>query len=214
MINNSINKKFSILIGITLIIVMIIFTVMMTNSIKTSIINDLEKNLQSQAGDYLQTTKIYNDTLEENALLLFQVFEKSFLNLRKRGTNKIKINGVETLTLYDGFAMLNKSFGRVDRFKELTGAISAVYVKDENQYTNISSSILDEKGERILVNKIDPNGKIYKKIENKEKFVGLEKIAGKTYMSIYSPIIKDNEIIGALYIGYDFTKGLETLKRS
>ncbi|ADG92241.1 methyl-accepting chemotaxis sensory transducer with Cache sensor [Arcobacter nitrofigilis DSM 7299] len=213
MINNSINKKFSILIGITLIIVMIIFTVMMTNSIKTSIINDLEKNLQSQAGDYLQTTKIYNDTLEENALLLFQVFEKSFLNLRKRGTNKIKINGVETLTLYDGFAMLNKSFGRVDRFKELTGAISAVYVKDENQYTNISSSILDEKGERILVNKIDPNGKIYKKIENKEKFVGLEKIAGKTYMSIYSPIIKDNEIIGALYIGYDFTKGLETLKK-
>lgn len=58
--------------------------------------------------------------------------------------------------------MLNKSFGRVDRFKELTGAISAVYVKDENQYTNISSSILDEKGERILVNKIDPNGKFIK----------------------------------------------------
>lgn len=50
MINNSINKKFSILIGITLIIVMIIFTVMMTNSIKTSIINDLEKKFTISSG--------------------------------------------------------------------------------------------------------------------------------------------------------------------
>ena len=213
MISNSINKKFSILIGITLITVMIIFTVIMINSIKTKIIEDLEINLQSQAGDYLQTAKIYNDTLEENALVLFDVFKKSFLNLRIRNTDTVKINGVETLILYDGFARLNKTYERVDRFKELTGEISAVYVKDKNEYTNISSSILDEKGERILVNKIDPNGKIYKKIENKEKYVGLEEIAGKTYMSIYSPIVKNDKIIGALYVGYDFTKGLETLKK-
>ena len=213
MISNSINKKFSILIGITLITVMIIFTVIMINSIKTKIIEDLEINLQSQAGDYLQTAKIYNDTLEENALVLFDVFKKSFLNLRIRNTDTVKINGVETLILYDGFARLNKTYERVDRFKELTGEISAVYVKDKNEYTNISSSILDEKGERILVNKIDPNGKIYKKIENKEKYVGLEEIAGKTYMSIYSPIVKNDKIIGALYVGYNFTKGLETLKK-
>jgi methyl-accepting chemotaxis protein len=213
MINNSINKKISILIGITLVTVMIIFTVIMINSIKTKIIKDLEINLQSQAGDYLQTTKIYNDSLEENALVLFNVFQKSFLNLRIRGTDTVKINGVETLLLYDGFARLNKTYDRVDRFKELTGQVSAVYVKDKNQYINISSSILNEKGERILVNKIDPNGQTYKKIENKEKYIGLEKIAGKTYMSIYSPIIKNDKIIGALYIGYDFTKGLEILKK-
>ncbi|MGB5918212.1 methyl-accepting chemotaxis protein [Arcobacter sp.] len=213
MINNSINKKISILIGITLVTVMIIFTIIMINSIKTKIIKDLEINLQSQAGDYLQTTKIYNDSLEENALVLFDVFQKSFLNLRIRGTDTVKINGVETLLLYDGFARLNKTYDRVDRFKELTGQVSAVYVKDKNQYINISSSILDEKGERILVNEIDPNGQTYKKIENKEKYVGLEKIAGKTYMSIYSPIVKNDKIIGALYIGYDFTKGLEILKK-
>jgi methyl-accepting chemotaxis protein len=212
MINNSINKKFSLLIGITLVIVMIIFTIIMIRSIKTKVIDDLEINLQTQAENYLRTARIYNDSLEVNALTLFNVFEKSFLNLRIRDASTIKINGVETLTLYDGFVGLNKTFDKVDRFKELTGAVAAAYVKDKNDYINISSSILDENGERILLNKIDPNEDIFKTIENKEKYIGLEKIAGKTYMSIYSPIIKNDQIIGALYIGYDFTKGLETLK--
>ncbi|MBU0925996.1 Cache 3/Cache 2 fusion domain-containing protein [bacterium] len=212
MLNNSINKKFSTLIGITIVLLMTLFTIFMIKSINTKLIKDLETNLQVQAGNYLQTAQIYNDTLEENSLILFNVFEKSFLNLRKKGTATININGVETLGLYDGFSRLNKNFNPVDHFKELTGAVSAVYVKDNNEYIRITSSLKDENDERILLDKIDLNGQTYKNIENKEKFIGLEYIAGKNYMSVYSPIIKDDEIIGALYIGYDFTKGLETLK--
>jgi methyl-accepting chemotaxis protein len=212
MLTNSINKKFSTLIGITIVLLMILFTIFMIKSINTKLIKDLEKNLQVQAGNYLQTAQIYNDSLEANSLILFNVFEKSFLNLRKKGTATVNINGVETLGLYDGFSRLNKNFDPVDHFKELTGAVSAVYVKDNNEYIRITSSLKDENDERILLDKIDLNGQTYKNIENKEKFIGLENIAGKNYMSVYSPIIKDDEIIGALYIGYDFTKGLETLK--
>ncbi|PLY08874.1 MAG: hypothetical protein C0625_01550 [Arcobacter sp.] len=122
------------------------------------------------------------------------------------------MNGVETLTLYDGFSRLNKNFDPVDHFQELTGAVSAVYVKDKDEYIRITSSLKNENDERILLDKIDANTETYKNIEKKEKFIGLEKIAGKDYMSVYSPIIKNDEIIGVLYIGYDFTKGLETLK--
>ena len=210
---DSINKKFSILIGITILSLMMIFTIFMISNINKNLIKELESNLQIQVNNYHQTAQVYNDSLEENSLKLINIFEKSFLNLRKKGNRKVKINGVETLALFDGFSRLNKNFQPVDRFTELTGAVSAVYVKDGNEYIRITSSLMNEDGERILLDNISASGEIYKNIENKSKFIGLEKIAGKNYMSVYTPIIREGEILGALYIGYDFTKGLETLKK-
>ena len=210
---NSINKKFSILIGITILVLMIIFTIFMISNINKNLIKELESNLKIQVNNYHQTAQIYNDSLEKNSMILLNVFEKSFLNLRKKGDRKVKINGVETLALFDGFSRLNKNFQPVDHFTKLTGAVSAVYVKDGDEYIRITSSLMNEKGERILLDTVKATSTTYKNIQNKEKFIGLEEIANKSYMSVYSPIIKNDEIIGALYIGYDFTKGLETLKK-
>ena len=213
MTKNTINKKFSLLIGITILILMTIFATFMISNINKNLIKELESNLKLQVDNYYQTAEIYNDTLEANSLVLMSVFEKSFLNLRKKGTGTTKVNGVETLTLYDGFSRVNRNFNPVDYFEKLTGSVSAVYVKDKSEYIRITSSLKNEDNERILLDKINPLEEIYKSIEKKEKFIGLETIAGKNYMSVYSPIIKNDEIIGALYIGYDFTKGLETLRK-
>ncbi|OUR72850.1 hypothetical protein A9Q76_03105 [Arcobacter sp. 31_11_sub10_T18] len=211
---NSINKKFSILIGITILSLMIIFTTMMIININKSIVRDLETNLQIQVGNYLQTAEVYDDSLRDSSLKLMSVFEKSFRNLRlKANAPRVKVNGVETLGLYDGFARVNKDFIPVDRFTDMTGAAAALFVKDGDNYVRITSSLKDENGERILVDTIDVNSEKYKKIQNREKFIGLEKIAGKSYLSVYSPIISKDEIVGTFYIGYDFTEGLETLKK-
>ena len=209
---NSINKKFSILIGVSILFLMLIFTTLMIMNINKSIVKELESNLDIQVHNYLQTAEVYNDSLKESSIKLLNIYEKSFLNLRKKGTQRVEINGVETLSLYDGFARLNKNFQPVDHFTEITGAAAAVYVKDGDEYVRITSSLKNEKDERILTDTIDKKSDIYKNIEKKSKFEGLETIAGKNYMSVYSPIIKDEEIIGALYIGYDFTKGLSRLK--
>jgi len=210
---NSINKKFSVLIGVTILSLMFMFTTIMIININKSIIKDLESNLKIQVNNYLQTAEVYNESLRESSLKLLRVFEMSFKNLRKKGTQRVKVNGVETLSIYDGFARLNRNFDPVDHFTEMTGAAAAVYVKDENDYVRVTSSLKNEDGSRILTDKIALNSAIYNKLQNKEKFEGLETIAGKSYMSVYSPIVKNDEIIGALYIGYDFTQGLETLRK-
>jgi len=210
---NSINKKFSILIGITILSLMIIFTTMMIININKSIVRDLESNLQIQVGNYLQTAKVYNDSLEESALKLFNVYEKSFLNLRKKGDRKVTVNGVETLGLFDGFARLNKEFNKVDEYTATTGNVASIFVKDQGEYTRITSSLKNDEGVRILVDTIDKSSNTYKNMENREKFLGLESFGKKSYLSVYSPIVKKDEILGALNIGYDFTQGLEALKK-
>jgi len=210
---NSINKKFSILIGITILSLMIIFTTMMIININKSIVRDLETNLQIQVGNYLQTAEVYDDSLRDSSLKLMSVFEKSFRNLRKKGDRKEKVNGVESPGLYDGFARVNGDVHPVDRLTDMTGAAAAVFVTDGDDYVRITSSLKDEAGTRIMSDKIDINSQKYKTLQNKEKYMTLETIGGKSYLSVYSPIVSKDEIVGALYIGYDFTVGLETLKK-
>jgi len=213
-LTNSIKKKFSILIGVAILIIMFLFTFFMISNINKNLVKELESNLQVQTENYYNTTEIYNDSLEKNALNLMNVFEKSFLNLRIRDKRVVKIRGIETLQLSDGFARVNKNFDKVDYFTNLTTAVSSVYVKDKGDYIRITSSLYDEKNERILLDKIDHNSEKFQLIENQKRFVGIETISGKNYMSVYAPIIKENKIIGALHIGLDFTQGLETLRKS
>jgi len=210
---NSINKKFSILIGITILSLMIIFTTVMIININKSIVRDLETNLKIQVGNYLQTAEVYDDSLRDSSLKLMSVFEKSFRNLRKKGNRKEKVNGVESPGLYDGFARVNGDVHPVDRLTDMTGAAAAIFVTDGDDYVRITSSLKDEEGTRIMSDKIDINSPKYKALQNKEKYMALETIAGKSYLSVYSPIISKDEIVGAFYIGYDFTEGLETLKK-
>ena len=212
--NYSINKKFSILIGITILILMSIFTIFMINHINKNLIKELESNLQVQVGNYYNTAEIYNDSLEKNALNLMNVFQKSFRNLRIRGNQTVKIRGVETRQLSNGFSRVNKDFEIVDHFTNLAGAVASVYVKDKGEYTRITSSLKDLNDKRILLDTININSDAFKAMEKKIRYVGLETIGGKNYMSVYAPIIKDDVLIGALYIGLDFTKGLESLKKN
>jgi len=213
-LTNSIKKKFSILIGVAILIIMFFFTFFMISNINKNLVKELELNLQVQIENYYNTAEIYNDSLEKNALNLMNVFEKSFLNLRIRNTQVVKIRGVETLQLSDGFARVNKNFDKVDHFTNLATAVSSVYVKDKGEYIRITSSLYDENNERILLDKIDKNSEKFQTIENQKRFVGIETISGKNYMSVYAPIIKEEKIIGALHIGLDFTQGLETLRKS
>ena len=214
MINNSINKKFSLLIGITILILMSIFTFYMISHINKNLIQELELNLKTQTDNYYNTAEIYNDSLEKNALNLMNVFEKSFLNLRIRSTRTVKINGVEVQELSDGFSRVNKNFTKVDHFTNLASAVASVYVLHKGEYVRITSSLHDKNNQRILLDTIDKSSEKFSILNNKKRFVGIENITGKSYMSVYAPIIKDDVIIAILHIGLDFTKGLESLRKN
>ena len=210
---NTINKKFSISIIIVLLISMLVFIIFMITNINKSLVEDAKSNLERQVDTYKSTIEIYNNSLEKNALLLMNIFEKSFLNLNKKANRTVKIRGIKTVALFSGFSRINNNFEPVDYFTGLTNALSAVFVKDKDEYIRITSSIKDKNGKRILLDTIDKNSILYKTLNKKQKFISLENVFGKTYMSVYSPIIKKNKIIGVLYIGLDFTKGLEVLKK-
>ncbi len=46
----------------------------------------------------------------------------------------------------------------------------------------------------------------FSKISNKERYLGIAELFGKKYMTVYEPVIKDNEVIGILFVAYNFDK--------
>ncbi|MFX4232187.1 Cache 3/Cache 2 fusion domain-containing protein, partial [Aliarcobacter butzleri] len=45
---------------------------------------------------------------------------------------------------------------------------------------------------------------VYEKVIKKEKYIGTAKLFGKNYMTVYDTIIKNGEVIGILFVAYNF----------
>ena len=211
---NSINRKFLVAIGATIIILMTAFAFIVINLINKSLIDELGNNLTTQTNGYYKTLELYNDTLEKNAMTLVDIFEKSFRNLKIKNNNMpTKIEDVDTRTIYNGFARVNKDSHPVDLFTEQTKAVASVFVKQDNELISVTSSLFKKDGKRDLLRKINAEDKIYKAIESKEVYSVLETFEGESYISAYKPIIQKDEVIGALFVGYKFTEGLKSIKK-
>ena len=86
----------------------------------------------------------------------------------------------------------------VDRMKELTGSISTVFNGD----TRVSTSLLNEKGERVIGTALAPGAAYDAVFKEKRVFFGRNTLFGTDYSTIYQPIKSANgDVIGALFVG-------------
>ncbi|WP_181000106.1 Cache 3/Cache 2 fusion domain-containing protein, partial [Campylobacter concisus] len=119
-------------------------------------------------------------------------------------------NAVELIS--EKMGILNNDHEISDKIKKLTnGGVPTIFAKSGNDFVAVSTSLLLDDGSRALgaLNKT-----IYPKMMNKETYIGAINIFGRNYMCVYEPVIQDGEVVAVLFIGYDFTNGLEDLKKT
>ncbi|MBK6303679.1 MAG: Cache 3/Cache 2 fusion domain-containing protein [Arcobacter sp.] len=63
-----------------------------------------------------------------------------------------------------------------------------------------------EDGSRAIGTFLAKDSQAFSKISNKERYLGIAELFGKKYMTVYEPVIKDNEVIGILFVAYNFDK--------
>ncbi|QSZ27904.1 diguanylate cyclase [Aceticella autotrophica] len=99
--------------------------------------------------------------------------------------------------LYKGNVQLNDNYDVVDCFTSISGNTTTIFQGD----TRISTSIKNNKGERVIGTKADPEvaETVLKQGKN---YFGIANVVGEKYITAYKPI-KDNEgeIIGMVYTG-------------
>jgi methyl-accepting chemotaxis protein len=114
-----------------------------------------------------------------------------------------------------GGAPLNNDFELVDRFTAATQATATILVRKGNDFIRIATSMKSDDGARVVGTVLDRAHPAYKALMSGKTFTGQALLFGRDYMTHYEPLKNEaGEIVGAAFIGVDFTEGLQSLKNN
>lgn len=209
---NSIAKKVAFFQVLIVSLSMAFFILYISQYLSNYIKKETESKINENVASLEQTVKTYNGSLENAAIKFSSLFEGNFKTFRLENSSKIKVGSVDTSSLFADGELLNNNFTKLDRFTELSGAVATVFVAHNDDFVRIATSLKKEDNSRAIGTLLGKSSPAYASIMKKQTYVGSARLFGKDYITVYSPIIENNQVIGILFIGYDFTEGLKTLK--
>lgn len=209
----SISKKLIVLqIGV-IVLSMVGFITYTSNYISHFIHENTNNNLQADTNQMFQTMEVFNTALEDTAQKLHKIFIQDFGMFFLNEDELIDVNGVATPMIAQGGSIVNNNFTEVENFTDLTGGVATVFVRSKDDFVRVSTSLKKQDGSRAMGTFLGKASPAYEPIMKKQTYVGNARLFGKDYITVYSPIITDEEVIGILFIGYDFTEGLKGFKQ-
>jgi len=209
---NSIAKKVTILQVLIVSFSIFAFIFYINFYLSGYIKEETEQKIAGNITGLEQTVKVYNSALEDTAIKLFSIFESGFGSFHINPNEKIKVNGIDTPLIAAGGYTLNNNFAKVEAFTDLTGAIATIFALNGDDFVRVSTSLKKEDGTRAMGTFLGKNSPAYEPMMKKKQYVGSARLFGKDYITVYTPIIEDDKILGILFIGYNFTEGLKALE--
>ena len=191
-----------------LLISMNIFSATYTNKIITNKVNNQLKQRLEQI--YL-TLETYDELVETTANNLYSAFESQFVNLKLDSNTLVDVNGRKTPLFTSNGDILNNNSNYVDYYTKMKGSTGSIFVKKGDEFISIATSMKLPNGKRPLGTTIRKNSPAYKALLRGEKYFGSVNLFSKEYMSVYSPIKIAGKLIGAFYVGYNYTQGYNKL---
>ncbi len=167
------------------------------------------KALQSlQANNHMVIDMIdtYNRSLEQTVERLGRVFVANYGQSFSLDANGLLHHGNEVISL--------ENTAIPDRFTAHAEVAATVLTRKGNDFERTSTSIKDASGKRAAGVPLGADHPAVGHLLKGEAFTGKAKMLGRDFMTHYQPI-KDQEgkVIGAFFVGLDFSEGLVALKK-
>ena len=203
---NSVIKKVSFFQSLAVAIILVFAVISISIVVKNFITKDVENTFQDRVLDIKATFEVLNESIKDSALSASNVLSTQLNNLEIDHLNKIDVNGIKTSSLTSNGVVLNNNNSIVDKFTQTTSAVATIFVKQDDGFFRIATSLYKEDGSRAIGTFLAKESPAFSKISNKERYSGIGELFGKKYMTIYTPIIQNNEVIGILFVAYNFDK--------
>ena len=208
----SILVKISATIAVVLAVCMACFVFYTSHVLEREIKDGVVTTVEQNVALAMDTVQLFNEDNYKNAVFSMHILKESLGNIRTNGQTIKTENDNAVELISEKMGILNNDHEVSDKIKKLTnGGVPTIFAKSGNDFVTVSTSLLLDDGSRALgaLNKT-----IYPKMMNKETYIGAINIFGRNYMCVYEPVIQDGEVVAVLFIGYDFTNGLEDLKKT
>ncbi|PRM87460.1 methyl-accepting chemotaxis protein [Aliarcobacter cryaerophilus] len=203
---NSVIKKVSFFQALAVTIILVFAVITISIVVKNFITKDVKTTFQDRVLDIKATFEVLNESIKESALSVSNVLSSQLNNVEIDYSNKIDVNGIKTSSLTSNGVILNNNNSIIDKFTQTTGAVATIFVKQDDGFFRIATSLYKEDGSRAIGTFLAKDSQAFSKISNKERYLGIAELFGKKYMTVYEPVIKDNEVIGILFVAYNFDK--------
>ncbi|MBK1654116.1 Cache 3/Cache 2 fusion domain-containing protein [Allochromatium vinosum] len=125
----------------------------------------------------------------------------------------VLVGGQITPALYDGERRLTLDDSVLERFTKATDAVATLFVRRDNDFVRVATTLRDEQGERAVGTLLASDHPALPALLAGEEFIGRATLFGRDHMTVYRPMLNARrEVIGAFFIGLDMTAGLDHLK--
>ena len=179
---NNLKMKYKIFVLISAVVIIVAASITVFTLLK----------MESMGKKIIKT--IYNQKLEGDTNSAKIYLEKIYKNINLKDGELVGENGIKIKDNYD----------LVDTVKKDLGNLCTIFIKENGDYTRISTNVLKDDGTRAIGTKLGKSSAAFKSMESGETYVGEAKILGKNYFTSYNPL-KDSEgnVIGILFIGVE-----------
>jgi len=209
----SLVKQTVLPLTITVLSFFIIFACIAYYDSKIALTTQAKQSLERDTDLIFEKIKFYDMTLRQNADRL----SNAFFTLLE---GEIALDPYQTITVgkYESprlsldSTVLNLDFSYPDEFTKLTGGTATIFVRYENDFLRVSTSLRKTDGSRAIGTLLGQKHPGFKKLMAGERYVGRAYLFGHDYMTVYLPVQNSlGETIAILYTGFNFTDGLQSL---
>jgi len=125
----------------------------------------------------------------------------------------VQVAKFQAPTLYYQGEAINNNFAKPDAFTAMTGGSATIFLRVGDDFLRVSTSLKKQDGSRAFGTMLGTKHPGYQTLMSGNVYAGPANLFGRNYMTKYVPF-KDatGKVIGILYIGFDYTAQLNTLK--
>ena len=207
--------KVNIVLSSTLAVLFVIAITWATSWLTQRIAEDNIDTVRQVNIQTVNMIQVLNVTLERNVTRLNNILKGSLPpTYTLDTTQRIMVAGTSTPVLKAGNETLNLNFAVVDRFTAMANVAASVLVRDGDDFIRISTSLKKENDERAIGTKLGRDHPALRALLANEPFVGKAHLFRRDYMGHYMPLQDaSGAVVGALFVGRDFTAELSTLQQ-
>ncbi|HZZ85337.1 MAG TPA: methyl-accepting chemotaxis protein [Anaeromyxobacteraceae bacterium] len=209
----SLGTKLVLATGLAFVIVLGVFTAASASFTARTVDQVTREALRARVGLVHDMTLVYEQSLARGASELLGAFRGSYPDaVRTDSSRTVAQGGVPLPGLVSGGRLVNLDFERVDRFTATTGAVATVFARAGDDFVRVTTSVKMGDGRRAVGTFLGHDHPAHARLLSGEPYSGKAVLFGRDFLTRYEPILEGGQVVGAFFVGVDFTDGLAALR--
>ncbi|MFZ2853170.1 MAG: Cache 3/Cache 2 fusion domain-containing protein, partial [Rhodocyclaceae bacterium] len=207
------NRQISVALKLSVVLAACIATLLLLTAFALS--HYLTDKLEQKSLDGLKANNrmvidmvdSYNSALQQSQQRLGRLFAGSY-------PERFSLDEASGILRHGNTPVTQQNTTIPDQFTSLSGVAATVLTRKGDDFVRTSTSLKNEKGERASGLPLGTDHPAIPKLLKGEPYTGKAKMLGRDFMTHYIPIKDESsKVIGAFFVGADFTEGLAALKK-